>query len=136
MALDIIPRSFFGPSRWNNWLDDEDWSSFLPSSGLTVSEDDRHVYVEAAVPGVDPDKVEVTFDKGVVWVRGSQDAEEKNDKKKFYRKASASFSYRVAVPGNIDTNTEPEAIYKNGVMRITFTKIPEAQPKKISVKKE
>ena len=136
MALDIIPRSFFGPSRWNNWLDDEDWSSFLPSSGLTVSEDDQRVYVEAAVPGVDPDKVEVTFDKGTLWIKGNQEQENKDDKKKYYRKASTAFSYRVTVPGNIDANTEPEATYRNGIMKITFLKIPEAQPKKISVKKE
>ena len=136
MAFDIIPRSFFGPSRWANWLDEEDWTSFLPSSGLTVSEDDKNVYVEAAVPGLDPDKVEVTFDKGVLWIRGNQEAENKDEKKKYYRKASSSFSYRVAIPGNIDETKEPAASCKNGIMRVTFAKKPEVQPKRISVKKE
>ncbi|MCL5666705.1 MAG: Hsp20/alpha crystallin family protein [Patescibacteria group bacterium] len=136
MAFDIIPRSFFGPSRWSNFLDEEDWTSFLPSSGLTVSEDDDHVYVEAAVPGLDPDKVEITFDKGVLWIRGNQEAEEKDANKKYYRKASSSFSYRVAVPGEIDESKEPEAYSKNGVMKVVFNKKPQTQPKKINVKKE
>ncbi len=135
MALDLIPRSFFGPSRWQNWLDDEDWSSFLPSSGLTISEDENNVYIEAAVPGIDPKKVEVTFEKGVLWIRGSQEAEEK-DNKKYYRKASNSFSYRVAVPGEVDTKAEPDATYKNGIMKITFKKLPQELPKKITVKAE
>lgn len=136
MAFDLIPRSFLGPTRWQNWLDEEDWTSFLPSSGLTVSEDDKHVYVEAAVPGLDAEKVDVTFDKGVLWIRGQQGQEETDDKKKFYRRASSSFSYRVAVPGNVDVNMEPEAVCKNGIMKVTFAKVPEVQPKKISVKKE
>jgi len=136
MALDIIPRSFFGPNRLASWLEDEDWSSFLPSSGLSVSEDDRNVFVEAAVPGLDPEKVEVTFDKGVLWIRGNQNSEEKDENKKFYRRASSNFSYRVAVPGEIDESQEPKAVCKNGVMKVTFTKKPQTEPKKISVTKE
>ncbi|MBI3231780.1 MAG: Hsp20/alpha crystallin family protein [Candidatus Doudnabacteria bacterium] len=134
MRFDLIPRTFMGPSRWTSWLEDEDWSSFLPSSGLTVSEDDKYVYVEAAVPGLDPDKVEVTFEKGVLWIRGQQENEEEG--KKYYRKAASQFSYRVAVPGEVDESKEPEAVCKNGIMKVTFKKTPEVQPKKISVKKE
>lgn len=136
MAFDIIPRSFLGPTRWSNILDEDDWSSFLPSSGLSVSEDEKHVYVEAAVPGLDTDKIEVTYDKGVLWIRGNQEAEEKDENRKYYRKASSAFSYRVAVPGEIDESKEPEASCKNGVMKVTFAKKPEVQPKKIAVKKE
>ncbi len=137
MAFDLIPRSFFSsPSRWPFDFDDVELSSFLPSSGLSISENDKHVFVEAAVPGIDPDRVEITYDKGVLWVKADQEREENNKDKKFYRKAASSFSYRVAVPGNIDESKEPEAVCKNGVMKITFAKLPEVQPKKISVKKE
>mgnify|MGYP000344849268 CR=1 FL=1 len=101
-------------------------------SGLSLSEDDKNVYVQASVPGVDPKDIEVTFDKGVVWIKGESKDEEQN--KKYYRKAASSFSYRVAVPGDIDSTQEPQASVKNGVMTVTFTKSPKAQPKKISVK--
>jgi len=139
MAFDIIPRSFWTfpslhfPSLWEE-DEEEKWLS-LPStpSGLTVSEDDKNVYVEAAVPGIEPDKIEVTFNKGVLWIKAEGEEEEKD--KKYYRKASRSFSYRVAVPGNIDEKKEPEAVCKNGVMKVTFTKVPEAKPKKIAVKR-
>lgn len=136
MAFDLIPRSFMGPNSFRNFFDDEDWYSFLPSSGLTVSEDEKNVYVEAAVPGLDPDKVEVTYEKGVLWIRGNQQDEEKDENKKFYRKASSAFSYRVMVPGDIDESREPQATCKNGIMRVTFAKKPEVQPKRINVKKE
>ena len=137
MALDLIPRSFWNfPSRVNSMLDDDDWASFLPSSGLTISEDDKSVFIEAAVPGVDPKNVEVTFDKGVLWIRGNEEQKEEDGKKKFYRRASSSFSYRVAVPGNIDETAEPDAVCKNGVMKITFNKVPETEPKKLTVRTE
>lgn len=138
MSFDLIPRSFFNiPSRLPSILDDEsDWASFLPSSGLTVSEDENKVYIEAAMPGLESDKIEVTFDKGVLWIRGNAEDKEEDKNKKFYRRASSSFSYRIMVPGKIDENQEPDALYKNGIMKVTFNKIPEKEPKKLTVRKE
>lgn len=136
MANDIIPRTFLRtpfislPSVW------EDIEEMLPTTGningLSISEDEQNVYVSAAVPGVDPKDVDVSVDKGVLWIKGEKKEEEKG--KKFYRKATSSFSYRVTVPGEIDQNVEPEATCKNGVITVTFTKSPKTKPKKISVK--
>ncbi|HOE15206.1 MAG TPA: Hsp20/alpha crystallin family protein [Candidatus Paceibacterota bacterium] len=138
MSVNIVPKkmlsfpSFSLPSLWD---DDEDWF-ITPSTqnGLTVSEDDNKIYVEAAVPGIDPKNVEVTFQDGYLWIRAETKEEERDKKKKYYRQASQSFSYRVAVPGEVDPSKEPEATYKHGVMTITFNKSPKAQPKKIPIK--
>lgn len=107
------------------------WPSTNYLQGLTVSEDDKNVYVEAAVPGVDPKDVEVTYEKGVLTIRAEKKEEEKG--KTFRRRASKSFFYRVT-PGDVDPNKEPEAVCKNGVMKVTFAKAARAQPKKIAVK--
>ncbi len=135
MAFDLIPRAFWTfPSSLSSILDqDEDWLS-LPNtpSGLSVSEDDKNVYVEAAVPGVKPEDVDVTFEKGILWIKAK--GEEKQEGRKYYREASNSYSYRVAVPGDIDHNTEPNAVCKNGKVNITFAKTKSARPKKITVK--
>lgn len=139
MPMDLIPRSFFNfPSRLPSiWDEDEDFLSLSPgTSGLSVSEDEKSIYVEAQLPGVDPKNVEVTFDKGILWVRGENKAEESDKAKKFYRRSSSSFSYRVAVPGNIDEKAEPQATCKNGVMKVVFAKVPETKPKRIEVKSE
>jgi HSP20 family protein len=87
------------------------------------------------MPGLEADDIEVTYHKGQLWLRGSKKEEEKDKKKKYYRYASSSFNYRLAVPGNIDEKVEPDAEYKNGVMKVTFKKMSEAQPKKITIKK-
>ena len=134
--VDLIPNSFSRTPRFPScWDEDDDWGLLTSSgNGLAISEDDKNVYVEAAVPGIDPKEIEVTFDKGVVWIKGEAQDEEKE--RKFYRRDSRSFSYRVMVPGDINTNVEPTAEYKNGVMHITFAKSPKSQPKKITVKTE
>lgn len=138
MTNSLIPRrllSFPSLSLPNFWDEDEEWlTSPSTQSGLSVYEDENNIYVEAAVPGIDPKNVDVTFQDGYVWVRGETKEEEGNQKKKYYRKASRSCSYRVAVPGDVDTTKDPEATYKHGVMTIAFAKSPKAQPKKIQVK--
>ncbi len=138
MATSLIPRrllSFPSLSLPAFWDEDEEWLAYPSTqSGLSVYEDDSRVYVEAAVPGIDPKNVEVTFQDGYLWIRGETKEEEEDKKKKYYRKASRSFSYRVAIPGDIDSNKDPEATYKHGVMTVAFAKSPKAQPKKIRVK--
>jgi HSP20 family protein len=119
--------------RWPNIWDDDDFS---PSVGdnLDVYETKDEVVVAAAVAGVDPDQVEVTFEKGILTITGAEEREEAEDKK-YYRRSSRSYSYRVAVPGNIDLSAEPEAKVEHGVIRVSFKKAEETKPKKIAVKK-
>jgi len=134
MSIDIVPKSFWSFPT-NSLLNDEDFlSPSFAGSDLSVSEDETKVYIEANMPGLEADDIEVTYHKGQLWLRGSK-KEEEDKKKKYYRYASSSFNYRLAVPGNIDEKVEPDAEYKNGVMKVTFKKMSEAQPKKIAVKK-
>ncbi|HSV94424.1 MAG TPA: Hsp20/alpha crystallin family protein [Spirochaetia bacterium] len=138
MAFDLVPSRLFPFSSLrvpSVWSDEDDWlTTASPASGLSVSEDDKNVYVEASVPGIDPKDVEITFQDGYLWIRGESSEEVKDKTRKYYRESSKSFSYRVAVPGEIDEKVEPEATSKNGVMTITFTKAPKVQPKKIQIK--
>lgn len=115
---------------------DDDWAlnEFSNPSGLTVSEDDQHVYVEAALPGIKPDEIEMIFDKGVVWIKAEKREESEDKKKKYYRKAMSTFSYRVAVPGDVDESKQPEATIKYGVLRATFFKTKVGTAKKIPIK--
>lgn len=137
---DIVPTTFWRfpikPSLLDDMTDLDNWFSAMPTyetaNGLSISEDDKNIYVEAAVPGVEPREIDITFHKGMLWIKGEAKEEEK--KKKYYRKATASFSYRVAIPEDVDMTTEPEAVCKNGVMTVTFAKSVKTQPKKITIK--
>ena len=128
----LIPNSFWRFPTLLSEMEEDLLPSTTAISGLSISEDDKNIYVEAAVPGIDPKNVDVTFSKGILTITGEKEEEEK--KKKYYRKASSSFAYRVLVQGEIDPKAEPKAEAKNGVMTVTFTKVPQSQPKKIAVK--
>lgn len=124
-------RAFWGwPSIW----DDEDFTVSM-GDALDVFETENEVVVRASVAGVDPEKVDITFEKGILWIRGQQTEEEKEGKK-FYKQSNRSYSYKVAVPGNVDLKDEPEAKIKNGVVELHFKKAEEAKPRKIAVKSE
>lgn len=114
---------------------DDDWDlhDFTNSSGLSISEDSDHVFVEAAIPGIISTEVDMTYDKGILWIKAEKQEEEQK-KRKYYRKALATFSYRVAVPGEIDEAKDPEAICKNGVLKVTFRKKHKGLSKKIPIK--
>ncbi len=134
---DLVPQSLFRMPTFRNLWDDEDDLMSLSNipSGLAISEDDKNVYIEAAVPGVEPSDIDVTFDKGNLWIKAEKKVEEK-DGKKYYRNSWSNYSYRIAVPGEIDQNAEYQASCKNGIVKITFAKSPTTQPKKIAVKSE
>ncbi len=137
MAFDLIPKSFWAFPSIRPWFEDEDWLGSLPtsSSGLSVSEDNNHVFVEASMPGLKTDDIEVTFNKGELWIHGDRKEEEKDKSRKFYRMASSEYSYRVMVPGEVNDNAEPEVSYKDGILTATFKKSLKEEPKKIAVKK-
>lgn len=140
MNRKLVPRSFwsFPTMRFPFSLFDEEeegWlQEFSDASGLTVFEDENNVYVEAAVPGVKPEEIEMTFDKGALWIKAEKKEEEKEKHRKFYRKAVNTFSYRIAVPGNVDESRQPEAICKNGVLKVVFPKAQRSQSKRIPIK--
>lgn len=128
--------TFFGhfPSPFDLFEDEEEWEiSTKPSSNLSLSEDKNNFYVEAALPGLKPEEIEISLDKNVLWIKGEKKQEEKD--KKYYKKASTSFSYRVLLPVEIDEKKEVDATYKDGVMKVTFQKVSESKPKKINIKK-
>lgn len=134
MALELVPRHWMLPTFHFPTLADFDAWDIEPreNGGLTISADDKNVFIEAALPGVDTKDIDVTFDKGRLLIRGEGKEEEKG--KKFYRKAQRTYSYSVTPPVDVEQKKEPEATYKNGVMSVTFTRSPASQPKKLAVK--
>ena len=121
--------------RWPSIWDDEDFTPSTSADNLDVYETTNEVVVRANTAGIPKDKVEITFEKGVLWIRAEEETEDKEGKK-YYRKASRSYSYKVAIPGNIDLKTEPDAVIKDGIVTITFKKAEEEKPKKISIKSQ
>lgn len=142
---DLIPKDFWSsqrfrvPSLWDDLKEDLEEmraGAMVAPRGMSIYEDDKDVYIEASVPGVDPKDVEVTFDKDnrMLWIRAEGRKEEKEDKRKYYRKSLRSYSYQVIVPSVVDTSKDPDVSYRNGLLVAKFNKSPAIKPKKIPVK--
>lgn len=132
-----LPKHFFHPMHFPYFWDEfeDDWAFPMEESGLSIYEDENKVYIEAALPGLSHENIDITFDKGTLWIKGEKE-EAAGKKNKYYKKAANSFSYRVSLPSNVDETQEPEAYYENGIMKIAFDKKKEYHPKKIQIRKK
>lgn len=134
---ELAPKSLFRfpsfPSLWeemegrlNQWVGGEG------STGISVSEDDDHVYVEAQMPGLKGENVDISLNQSTLWIKGEKHEEEKKGKK-YYRRARSSFFYQVDLPSQVEEKSE-QALFEDGVLKITFTKAKDNQVRKISIK--
>jgi HSP20 family molecular chaperone IbpA len=92
--------------RWNPWNidrffeDDFDLPTIpgisrLMGQGLNLYETGDSIIAEAALPGVSEDKIDVTFENGVVRVTASieEKQEEKEKRRYFMSSMTSSFNY-------------------------------------------
>jgi HSP20 family protein len=105
----------------------------MPAMDLYQTADS--VVVKMAVPGVQPEDIQVSAANGVLTIRGEV-KEEKEEKEKTYHlreRRYGAFSRSVALP--IQANADKaEAEFDNGVLTLTIPKAEEAKPKAITVK--
>lgn len=121
-------------NSWPDFWDDSNMGWSANQNSLDISETEDEVVVKANVAGVELKDIELVFEEGVLWIKASKREEDLNEDKTHYARSSWSYSYKVAVPGNIDLSKEPEAILDNGVLAVTFPKLEAYKPKKLSVK--
>ena len=124
---------FFRP--WPQLFEDWGWPEVEFERGLDVYETEDEVVVEAHLPGIPKDKIEITAEGGIVRIKGEvEEKEEEEKKKKYYRKeAKRSFYYSTSVPSRGQWD-KAEAEMENGIVRVRIPKAEEEKPKKIEIK--
>ncbi len=130
---------FFGSSWMKplHWDEENEWPELTMTEGLNVYEEDNKVVVEASVPGIPEEKIDIVYEDGVLTVSGkSEETEEEKKKNRIVHKMQrvASFNYTTYLPRAIDEKNI-EATVKNGVVRITAPVAETAKAKKIIIKK-
>ncbi|MGI6380329.1 MAG: Hsp20/alpha crystallin family protein [Anaerolineae bacterium] len=103
--------------------------------GMDVYETDQALVAQVAVPGIDPDDIEITLTGDMLTIRG-QIAEEKEEKDRQYlwrEMARGEFSRCVSLPAGLQAD-KAEAEFKNGLLTLTIPKREEAKAKRIHVK--
>lgn len=127
--------------RFSSWPFEEEgelleWPDLTATTGLDVYETDDEVVVKAPMPGVPEKNIDVTFEDGVLRVRGrvEEKEEEKKRRKVVYRRQRiANYDYSTSLPRAINPD-KIEAELEEGVLTVKAPIAPSAKPKKIAVK--
>ena len=111
-------------------------ASALPErnrNGVTIAETEEILFVELPVPGCSKEKIQINYEKGRLSVIA--EGEELQDEKIVYLLNSArKYQFQVLIPRKVDDQQVPEAVYKDGILRVEFVKLKADQPRKIEIK--
>jgi HSP20 family protein len=113
---------------------------YLPSVNeltfpVEVSETEHAFDVKAALPGIDPNEVELTIQKDVLTIRGEHKEATEDKKRDYYRREVryGAFHRNLALPASVDSE-KAEAEFKNGMLHLHLPKTEAVRPKQIKVK--
>ncbi|RYG30649.1 MAG: Hsp20/alpha crystallin family protein [Burkholderiales bacterium] len=140
------PHSLFGQfDRLRREFDEVFGAVGLPNSirsvapgtvpAINVGRTPTSVEVYAFVPGLDPSKIEVTLDRGILQISGERSSGIPDDPKVnvFARERGiGSFSRAIALPDDVDQG-QINARYRDGVLQVSIARRESAQPKRIAV---
>ena len=107
----------------------------FPSVNMGTTESAVEIY--AFAPGIDPSRIEVSVDKGLLTVSGERrtDLPVEDEKLSVYaaERFDGAFKRVVSLPEDVDT-AKVEATYRNGVLRIVIPRRETSRPRRIEVK--
>ena len=106
--------------------------NFVPA--LDLSETAEGYLVEAALPGLKPEDVEITVENNVLTIKGETRKETDDKQRNFHRVERRFGSFQRTI--GLTTTVKADAIQAsltNGVLRLEIPKAEEVKPRKISV---
>lgn len=110
-------------------------AAWVPSVDIYESDDRFDLLVD--LPGVDPQKVDLTLDNGVLTISGDRPAERvvgegRREVRVRLERGAGKFYRRFILPETVDAE-QIQASGRNGVLEIQIRKQAKAQPRRISV---
>ena len=105
---------------------------------VDIYETDAHeVVLKAELPDLKREDISVTFENGVLTLRGERKLEQEVKKDNFQRieRRHGAFSRSFTLPNTVDAG-KISASYKDGVLTIRLPQREEAKPKQIAVNVE
>ena len=102
---------------------------------LNVGTTESAVEIYAFAPGLDPAKVDVSVDKGLLTVSGERAEETIGETDTVYARErfTGTFKRVISLPEDADTG-RVEATYRNGVLKIVVPKREASKPKRVEIR--
>jgi HSP20 family protein len=108
-------------------------TGYGPALPMDTIRRDGELVLRFDVPGVDPEKIDVTVDRGVLTVSASREETKTEGENPVVReRLFGSFTRRVRLSDNLDADAI-EASNHEGVLEIRIPVREEAKPRKIEV---
>jgi HSP20 family protein len=126
-AMDrLFDNAFLGTST--------EWSASALSLPLDMKETDDEYIVKASLPGLNPDDLEVTFNNGVLIIKGELKEEQETTEARWHlhERRYGSFARSVQVPTTVNSEAI-RANFETGVLTLHLPKVEEVKPRKIQI---
>lgn len=105
---------------------------FVPA--LDLSETPEVFIVEAAVPGIKSDDLNITIENNVLLISGEMREEEERKERNYHRveRRFGSFQRSVALPNTVKAD-QISAKLEHGILHLEIPKAEEVKPRRITV---
>ena len=127
-AMDrLFDEDTFRPFSWGG-------VSEGPSLPLDVTTDADALTVEAALPGIKPEDVDITIENGTLTITGTTASERKAEEGSYLVQEirRGRFSRSVTLPNGLEPD-KAEATFENGVLRLRIPKAEQVKPRQIKI---
>lgn len=110
------------------------YDAYSAFPALNVRDEGNSVLVQAEVPGLDADDLEISVEGDLLTIRGEKKAEKEERQENYYyaERSFGSFVRRVELPNAVDSN-KAEARLDRGVLSLRLPKIEAAMSRTIKV---
>ncbi|MGA8207649.1 MAG: Hsp20/alpha crystallin family protein [Candidatus Dormiibacterota bacterium] len=100
---------------------------------LDIRQTEGEFVLEASVPGFSPQEVELTWDEGILTIRGEKKTETEYEGRYLRReRRQQSFWRQLTLPHEVKYD-QISAVFTNGVLTIRIPRVAAPAPKKIPV---
>jgi HSP20 family protein len=101
-----------------------------------ISETEKEYLIRAELPAVKKEDVQVTFDDGMITIKGERKQQKEDKNEKYHRTESfyGAFERSFSLPDNVNADAI-RCESKDGILTVHIPKIeaPKAKPKQIAV---
>lgn len=105
------------------------------SPSVDIFENKNEIVLEAELPGMTADDVNISIENNVLTLHGERRFEKKDESDNFHRveRSYGSFTRSFTLPPTVSSENA-NAEFQNGVLRLTLAKREEAKPRRIEIK--
>ena len=113
--------------------DDDDLAS-LATAPVDVYEQGENLVVEAHIPGVKPEDIDISIERGMLTIRAEVKADEEHKDRNYLIREhrQGSFIRRLRLPDTVNPDA-CQANFDNGVLRLVFPKAEQAKRRRVSI---